>query len=165
MTFHIRPTSEQDWLRLRDIRLEMLRDSPEAFAEKLEDALALPEEAWRARASTGIANDSTFVVAIDDDTQEWIGSAGGLMHNGTPYLYGVYVRPQFRGTELGVLNELVEEVEFWARTEGSVLALHVHADSSRAQAAYRRLGFRATGNTIGSDRDPGVLEIEMVKEL
>ena len=49
----IRRTTESDWEALRGLRLEMLRDTPMAFGETLETALAHGESEWRMRAARG----------------------------------------------------------------------------------------------------------------
>ena len=57
---------------------------------------------------------------------------------------GVYVRPIKRGTEVvGALDAAAD----WATRQGlTTLALDVHVDNGRAQAAYRRARFVATGH-------------------
>ena len=43
MEFVVRPMTEDDWEPYRGIRIEMLRDTPMAYGETLESALALDE--------------------------------------------------------------------------------------------------------------------------
>lgn len=159
VSFTIIQTAADDWERVRDLRLEMLADTPLAFIETLETAQGHPEQEWRMR---GARNS---LVAVDDATGRWVGSAGVVMSEGSPLLVGVYVSPSHRGRELGVLTTLVARVEEWARVRGGTLALHVHEDNPRARRAYERLGFEATGRTFPYELDATQREFEMRKAL
>ena len=164
--FTIRRTSEADWREVRDLRLEMLRDTPLAYAETLSDALGHDEAEWRMRARRGLAEHGTSVVAVADDGR-WVGAMAGFVPDADtgPLLVGVYVAPEFRGGEVGLTDALLATVEGWARTEGATLTLHVHESNLRAQRAYERRGYEATGVTVPYILDPTVNEIEMVKRL
>ena len=162
--FTVRTTTEDDWRELRDLRLEMLADTPLAFGEFLEDAVKVDETGWRARAARGSALTSTFFAAISDDGQ-WIGIMGGVIELGRPVLVGVYVSPAFRGPSIGVADALLAAVEHWARLRQGTLTLHVHADNPRARAFYARRGFVSTGVTVPYRLNPQQTELEMVKRL
>ena len=47
----VRRTVEADWQRVRDLRFEMLEDTPLAFLESLADARLHTEAQWRAAAA------------------------------------------------------------------------------------------------------------------
>ena len=159
MSFTIIQTSADDWRQVRDLRLEMLADTPLAFVETLDTALGHPEQEWRMRGARGT------LVAVDDATGRWVGSAGVIISRGSPLLVGVYVSPSHRGRDLGVLAALVARIEDWARDRGGTLALHVHEDNPRAIRAYERLGFTPTGATFPYALDATQRELEMVKPL
>ncbi len=164
--FTIRRTSEADWREVRDLRLEMLRDTPDAYAETLRDALQHDEAEWRMRALRGLAEHGISVVAIADDGR-WVGAMAGFVPDSTtgPLLVGVYVAPEVRGRAVGLTDALLATVESWAHTEGATLTLHVHERNHRAQRAYERRGYEATGVTVPYTLDSTANEIEMVKRL
>jgi len=164
--YRIRPTVTDDWREVRALRLEMLRDTPMAFGETLQDALGHTESEWRMRAARGTAEHGTVLVAIDPAGQ-WVGTMGGYVPDPAsgPLLVGVYVTPEHRGRAAGVFDALLGAIEEWARGEGPVLTLHVHEDNSRARAAYLRRGFTETGHRVQYVLDAGAMEIEMVKRL
>lgn len=164
--YSIRPTQPDDWRELRALRIEMLRDTPLAFGETVQDALAHTEAEWRMRGARGTAPHGIAVVAIDLDGR-WVGTMGGYVPDpGTgALLVGVYVSPQHRGREAGVFDRLLRTIEDWARTEGDTLTLHVHEDNARARAAYLRRGFVETGTRLPYVLDSSAMEIEMVKPL
>jgi GNAT superfamily N-acetyltransferase len=150
-TVTIRRTTADDWQQLRDLRLEMLEDTPLAYGETLSTGLARGQTAH-----------SVLLAAIDDETGDWVGTMGGYLDApGSPMLVGVYVRPSHRGKEAGVADALLDTVVEWARSEGAALTLHVHEDNPRAVAYYRRRGFEPTGVTVPYVLDPESRELEL----
>jgi len=160
----IRRTTEADWAEARDLRLEMVRDTPIAFGETIETALEVPETDWRMRAARGSAASSLGLAAIVDG--RWVGTMGAYVPepNGGALLVGVYVSPDFRGGT-GVADALLTRIEEWARERGSILTLHVHSENTRARAFYVRRGFVDSGVTLPYVLNPDETEIEMVKQL
>lgn len=161
----IRTTTEDDWREVRALRLEMLRDTPIAYGETLEHALAVDESGWRARAAHGTMPRQTSVVAIDGG--RWVGHMGGYIPDATsgPMLVGVYVAPDHRGEKAGVARLLLGAVERWALGHGDTLRLEVHEDNPRALRFYEKLGFTLTGRSREYELEPGGLELEMIKSL
>lgn len=164
--FSIRPIAEADWEQIRDLRLEMIRDTPTGYSETLDAALSHDEEQWRWRGRRGTAEHQTWVAAITPSGR-WVGMMGGRVPESAdgPELVGVYVAPDHRGRDHGVTDALLATIEDWARTEGTRLTLHVHEDNARAQAAYARRGFLLTGVTVPYILDPTSNELEMAKTL
>ncbi|WP_411722017.1 GNAT family N-acetyltransferase [Mycetocola sp.] len=155
--------AEADWQRVRDLRLEMLRDTPIAFMETVEAAEANSEDVWRMRADRGNTLDSVQLVAVDASGR-WVGTMSGFVDRldvGGPLLVGVFVSPAARGRDAGVADALLDAVEHWARGQGNSLTLHVHEDNDRAIAFYRRRGYDLTGRTIPYNLDPTKNELEM----
>lgn len=167
MAITVRATDRDDWQRLRRLRLEALADTPMAFGQTTENALAMSEGDWRAYAGRGQDRHRTFVVAIDDATGEFVGMMGGALdsNGGVPFLVAVYVSPQWRGTKKGVTDALLESIEDWARRFDNRLQLDVHEDNDRARAYYESRGFQLTGQTMPYPLDRTKLELNMVKRL
>jgi RimJ/RimL family protein N-acetyltransferase len=153
-----------DWERFRDVRLESLRDHPEAFTADLAVESALTPDDWRAR-----ANEAWFTCEIDGvfagtakywrDT--WSAKTAHVAHLGA-----MYVRGGFRGQ--GVGDALIEAVTALARGEGAELVvLGVHTKNLSAQALYERQGFKRFGMLPGALKVDGVYwdEIHMVRLL
>ncbi|MET1043614.1 MAG: GNAT family N-acetyltransferase [Microbacteriaceae bacterium] len=160
----IRPTTDADWREVRALRLEMLQDTPEAFAETFAAASGHQESEWRMRAARGMSATGTSLVAIYRG--EWAGTMGVFLpEDEEPMLVGVYVTPRFRGPEFGVADALLTGIEEWASGRGSILTLHVHEENARAQAYYRKRGFRVTGRTFPYVLDARERELEMQKPL
>ncbi|GAA4066773.1 GNAT family N-acetyltransferase [Agromyces indicus] len=161
----IRTTGEDDWQAVRALRLEMLRDTPIAYADTLERALQYDEAEWRVRARRGEGPNQTVVVAIEDE--RWVGTMGCYVPDAEtgPLLVGVYVAPDRRGDDAGVTRALLAEIERWASERADTLRLEVHEDNPRARRFYEKLGFTLTGHTRPYELEPGGLELEMAKRL
>ncbi|MBW4095405.1 MAG: GNAT family N-acetyltransferase [Acidobacteria bacterium] len=160
----IRRTRSSDWREIRSLRLEMIRDTPIAYAESLEDALGVDEAEWKSRGERGTAEQSISLAAITTHGQ-WVGMMGGYVPDPQtgPLLVGVYVTPAWRGREFGMADDLMAIIEEWAKAEGSSLTLHVHEENARARSYYLHRGFEATGHTVPYSLDPSARELAMVK--
>ena len=166
LEFLIRSTVDDDWREIRELRLEMSRDTPTAYTETLETALGHDEAEWRMRGARGASENGIAIAAIAESGR-WIGTMAGFVPDPDtgPILVGVYVSPDFRGSTVGLTDALLMSVESWARTESAQLTLHVHEDNIRASTAYERRGFVVTGHTVEYNLDPTKKELEMVKTL
>ncbi|MFD1721757.1 GNAT family N-acetyltransferase [Amnibacterium endophyticum] len=158
----MRTTVEQDWPRVRDLRLEMLADTPIAYLETLEAARRHPESHWR-RQARGRASGVRLVAEAPGGAL--LGTMGGVVTEGVATLVGVYVTPRARGRRAGVTDALLDGVEEWAARQGDQLRLEVNERNPRAIAAYASRGFVMTGRTSPYPLTPPSLELEMVKAL
>ncbi len=172
----VRRVRADEWLQLRTLRLEALRDpdAPLAFLESHDDAAARPDEFWHSRTAAAAVGDHVAQFVGVDARDSLLGSVtvivqapGSLDHHGAvvpqrrAMLVGVYVRPTHRGD--GLITALVDAGAGWARERGfRQLFLDVHRENARAQGAYRREGFAPSGVAFTSVIGP---EIEMVREL
>lgn len=162
----VRRVVEADWAALRDIRLEMLADSPTAYLETVDDARARTEGEWRFRARRGSAGGENLGLAAEDQDGRWLGFLACFVDGpGRGHVVSVYVTPERRAT--GLATRLLDGVVNWARAEAGLdrLHLYVHEHNARAAAFYRRYGFTETGDTMPYDLDPSTVEIEMAMPL
>jgi RimJ/RimL family protein N-acetyltransferase len=138
VSYSIRPLTPEDAEAYRELRLESLRQHPEAFASTYESAAQRPDSAWRTT-----LEQLTFFGAFAGD-----GRPVGLVafdqsdgdkdkHRG--WLLQMYVRPEMRGT--GCAQALVETLLEQAR--GKVLQVHlgVWSENQPAIRLYEKTGF------------------------
>jgi GNAT superfamily N-acetyltransferase len=162
------PMVEPDWARLRDLRLEMLADTPDAYVETLVNALAADEAEWRFRARRASSVGNVGVVALDRAADRFVGtmSAYADADRRRTWLVAVYVAPDYRGREHGVADAMLDAVERWAAERGDTeLSLEVHEDNARARAFYLRRGYAFTGSTRPYDLDETQQELEMSRNV
>ena len=154
----------EDAERYREIRLEGLRVSPEAFGNTFELENARPIELFADR-----IRDSETMGAFEG--AEILGVAGLRANQGPKeshkgMLVGMYVRPQARNR--GVGRRLVEAVMEVARRRGvELLQLAVVSDNEPARRLYARLGFVEYGIEKKSLKQGGRYtdEVLMVKDF
>jgi ribosomal protein S18 acetylase RimI-like enzyme len=147
----------------RDIRLEGLRCSPEAYGSTFEAENPQPLT-WFADRIGGSVVFGAFQGA------ELAGVAGLLIGKGLKelhksYLWGMYVRPGFRRN--GVGRRLVETITEFARQHVELIQLAVVSDNREARRLYAGLGFVEYGVEKKALKHNGRYydEILMAKEL
>ncbi|WP_394121712.1 GNAT family N-acetyltransferase [Planococcus donghaensis] len=133
-----------------DLRIEALRDSPDSFATRLEDAIRRPVE----KTAENLALDNAVTYGAFTD-----GALCGnvtLVRNRTPKLdhrasvVAVYVTPGQRGNGIAwrLMQELLRFAENWEGLER--LDLMVASENQPAIALYEGLGFEKYGIEIKS---------------
>ncbi|WP_405615855.1 GNAT family N-acetyltransferase [Streptomyces sp. NBC_01508] len=174
----VRAARADEWGKAREFRLDALRDpaAPVAFLETYDDALRRPDSFWRERTEGSARGTAArqFVAELADGA--WAGSVvvlverrgatdvlGGLSAYDQGQLVAVFVRPEYRGA--GLLGELFDAATAWmwslAEPRAERVRLHVHERNGRARAAYRKLGFEPTGETVAVENEPGAREFEL----
>ncbi len=141
----IRPLTAADAAAYRPLRLQALRDHPEAFGASHEDEAARSLEMTAKRLDGGPLNCVFGAFAGD----ELVGTAGFVVpdrsaksrHKGL--LVGVHVAPAHRGCGLG--RALVTAVIDHARDRVELLQAAVGVANAPALRLYESLGFRHYG--------------------
>ena len=158
----VREATAEEWQVLRDIRLDALRDAPDAFLSTYTEQAALEEADWRRSISRG----GTFLACLPGgDTTRPAGLVcGDLEKSGTVQLMSMWVRPQARGC--GVGEALVAAVIDWARARNATsVHLWVIETNKRAWVFYERCGFALTGERQPLPTKPDLTEIGMIRPL
>jgi GNAT superfamily N-acetyltransferase len=133
-----------DWELLKAIRLEALRDSPDAFCTTFDEALDYGDEVWVERSSADpVTSSSASILAMEDD--EPVGMAAAILCDESQLeVLSLFVLPSHRGT--GIAQDLMEMVEAWGRKRGvERVILDVEAGNDRAGAFYAHIGYQPTG--------------------
>ena len=165
MAYTVRRIRADEWRPYRELRLEALTDSPLAFVEQYAEAAAKADGFWRDRVSNaaGDAATATFVAVAGDGS--FVGNATCLIEPAaTAHVVGFYVTPAARGT--GVAVDLMDAVTRWAVDHAVTrVRLFVMETNRRAEAFYRRIGFRRSGRTMAYPPDPAYTEYELEQWL
>lgn len=125
----------------RSVRLESLKESPEAFASSYESALERSEESWRqqADASAKGSDRATFIVLADRP----VGVAALYRNPEKPEegeMIQVWVSPENRGTNAAA--GLMQAIFAWAASNGfQTILAEVTPSNSRALRFYEKHGF------------------------
>jgi RimJ/RimL family protein N-acetyltransferase len=159
----IRQLTPGDAAVYRSIRLEGLKQSPEAFGSTFEAEFTKPLAWFFERLSSSVV----FGAIIDGKI---LGVAGFAVrreekeaHKGL--LWGMYVRPEARGA--GIARRVVEAIIAYARPSVELIQLSVVVGNEQARRLYARLGFVEYGIEKNSLKYGGRYydEILMAKDL
>lgn len=144
-TVLIREANPNDVARYRELRLEALLDSPTAFSADYQMNLNHPMSFWEGR----LTFDEHGILFVAEHENTLIGMTG-IRKGETPktkhgaYVWGVYVRPAWRG--LHIAEALIQSCAYWARERHVViLKLGVMANNESAIRCYKRCGFTVYG--------------------
>jgi RimJ/RimL family protein N-acetyltransferase len=140
----IRPLEPSDARAFRDLRLEALATSPEAFGSSYEEEAPLPLETIRSRIPSSGPNAIFGAFA----GERLVGMAGFAVydrlkasHKGV--MWGVYVQADWRGQGLG--RRLVQHVIEHASQHAIMLEAAVGLTNESARRTYHALGFKPYG--------------------
>jgi RimJ/RimL family protein N-acetyltransferase len=141
---------EEEWVMLRDMRLDALRESPRAFLSSHSEESAFGEQKWRAEFVRG-----EWTIEIRNDKP--IALVGVTREQSTPqdecYLEYMWVRPGFR--HRGVATDLLKAVLRRLLNRGFVtIWLWVLDGNEPARRLYEKCGFTSTGLTQRPHRSP-----------
>lgn len=133
----------------RAVRLEALRESPDAFSSRYEDAVARSDESWADQADlSAVGSDRATFVTIEEQA---VGLAA-LYRDGASADVGeliqMWVAPEVRGG--GVAGELLDEVFRWAGLNRfSFVTAEVMRSNARALRFYEKFGFSLFADKSG----------------
>ena len=102
-------------MEFKRIRLEALEESPFAFGRTYEEEAAYSDPAWEARVKWYVGDiDTYFLLGFQGLTA---GAMAGCFRNhkkqGVSQLYGVWVKPEFRGTKTAEEMVTVLDIGQW----------------------------------------------------
>lgn len=144
----IRLGVEEDAPAYRELRLEALRQHPEAFGSDYETYQAKPMAYWIQRLR--IDDPDNGVVLYFAVVGGQLTGMCGISHTDAPksrhssYLVSLYVRPEWRGGRTA--EHLIEVCLDWARGhEITIVKLGVTVTNAPAIRCYARCGFQVYG--------------------
>ncbi|HEX2998500.1 MAG TPA: GNAT family N-acetyltransferase [Anaerolineales bacterium] len=147
----IREAQPADAVPFRELRLGALRDSPIAFTSDYQKNLDHPPQYW-VDALTMHPDESTIFLALNESDligMTGIARAGSPKTRHSAWIWGVYVKPEWRG--LHVAEELIHCCLDWAKARKIVLVkLGVAAVNEPAIRCYERCGFKVYGTEPGA---------------
>jgi len=142
----LRPGRETDATVYRELRLEALRNHPEAFSTDLAASEAYPMEYWTGRLLS-LNAERTLVFAVHDESligmcAAFRGDSPKTRHSAN--LVSVYLKPEWRG--MRIADGMIRLCMDWAHTQGiTIVKLAVTASNAAAIRCYARCGFSAYG--------------------
>jgi RimJ/RimL family protein N-acetyltransferase len=160
---YLRQLTPGDAALYRSIRLEGLKQSPEAFGSTFDAEFTQPLAWFFERLSNSVVFGAIRDPRILGIAAFAVRKEEKEAHKGL--LWGMYVRPEARGA--GVARRLVEAVIAYARPRVELIQLSVVVGNEQARRLYARLGFVEYGIEKNSLKYRGRYhdEILMAKDL
>ncbi len=141
----VRVASFADVTQFRALRLFALQDAPTAFSADYQINLKAPKSFWEGR----LKPDEHGNIFFAQHEKELIGMAG-IRKGDSPKtrhsagIWGVYVRPEWRG--LHTAEALIETCIEWGKARGvNLFKLGVVTTNASAVRCYERCGFKTYG--------------------
>ena len=156
-SFRVEVLTENDWPRLRSIRLSALRDDPLAFLATYESEARYTERRWREEFSRGEWN---VMLASGQD----VGLVGATREPGVPphecHLEFLWIAPGSRRT--GAATLLLRTVLDRLRDSGvRIVWLWILNGNDPARRLYEQFGFQSTNERQPLPNDPARTEERM----
>ena len=149
----------------REIRLQALQDSPEAFGSTYESAIERSQDSWREQlVSTvdGGLRNTQFV--FDGDSCVGLGALYREDGSVSGDLIMMWISPEVRSSGAGSM--IVDNLLLWAGNNGfKSVSLVVTDSNTRGIKFYENCGFRNTGEIVDVDLSRGLKGIRMLQEL
>lgn len=152
-----------NWQEYKVIRLEALKENPEAFGSTYEKEVNYSSEEWQAR-----TKDKDILIFIAKDSIAPIGMVGihrKVQSEGvTAHLWGMFVKKNHRG--MGIGKRLLQQAIEVAREnkEYSTITLDVNPSQTAAVQLYHLLGFKPSGTRMyrmGDSKDHELLSMKL----
>lgn len=143
-SYEIVELTADDWLEMRNLRLEALQNEPRAFGDKHEEASQRTEEEWRSLFTTGryfCARQGGKLVGMMCLV---LGTEGGGKDPQTANVYSVYVQKDARSQGIGraILDRVIQEAR---SADMKALRLEVGVGQKYAKQLYENVGFTDGG--------------------
>ncbi len=159
----IREARETDVEGFRALRLEALRNHPEAFGSDYAVNEKQPLEFWAGRLR-GLGNTGMIYFATEHErligmSAIWRGDSPKTQHSAQ--ITSVYVQPEWRGAQLAA--KLIETCLDWARLQQITIAkLAVVSTNTAAIRSYSSCGFKIYGIEPQALCHAGVMSDELL---
>lgn len=142
MNYIVKKLDKNDWGDYREIRLEALKNEPDAFGSDYSEYKNKEDSYWVDRLSlSGEENGRSFLCAVLDNNNFM--SVGGAYQdeNNEWNIIAIYTKKEFRGIGAGslLLSRILEELKNRGIKE---VFLRVNVERAPAISLYKKFGFK-----------------------
>lgn len=146
---------------LRTVRLAALASDPLAFGSTFQEEEPRPAGHWAQRAEAGATTGTDAIFFIADPEAAPYGMVGAFTHEGSRYLWGMWVAPERRGQRAG--EALLDAVLEWCRQNPGEKPVRLDVNPSQIAALkmYQRHGFRRSAEDRPLGHHPPATKLPM----
>lgn len=157
VNYRIRRLKPGEFDLYRRLRLESLRESPEAFLTSLESARARDEAGWTAQADGAASGpDRAIFILLADGPAGLAALYRDSVLPAEGELVQVWVAPSFRGR--GAAAALMDAVFEWAASNNFMtVRAEIARSNPRALNFYKKYGFTPPPSRADSEAEPWLL--------
>lgn len=138
------------WEEYKNLRLEALKQEPQAFSSSYEDDVLMSDEQWQSKLAN-YSDGKTGIILAADLNGELVGIMNSRIEQSrkmghVAFIHGVYVKPEFRGKGIG--KKLLEEILQWIEGHREIVKINldVTTEQEAAIALYKSVGFEIVGH-------------------
>ena len=161
----IRKIKSNEGLILREIRLNALTDSPDAFGANLSEEIQKPVEEYYSSAKAHSASEtSTTFLALENNSP--VGQVGAFFYkaDGESFICAMWVNPSYRRTGLG--GQLLSKAVSWLiERNASKVCAWVSNSNIEAVRFYESMGFVSSQVQQALPSNPKTVETLFTYEL
>ena len=132
-----------EWAAYRALRLEALRDEPQAFHSTFMETYTKPESFWRGRLEAARDGGNNWLLFARNGKGDLLGMVGAIVEKpGTATVISMYVTGKARGQGTGkaLLTALLDELG--RASDITRISLQVNSIQSAAVRLYEDCGFK-----------------------
>lgn len=157
----VRRVHPEEWEAYRALRLRALARDRVAFGSSFEDEARRSDSEWKEKADRGANSPTSYLCVAEVPDDKLVGMAVGALVEGTPWIFGMWVEPTWRGRGIG--GALLDSAISWLQKQRPTqpIFLDVNPRQTAALRLYGSRGFRPTGGSKRLDHSPGESAIQM----
>jgi GNAT superfamily N-acetyltransferase len=162
--FKVSQLEATDWMRLRNLRIKAIAETPRWISGNLEDETDYPESHWIEWATIEswcvVKTDSHDVGVMEVQSTQ----AGEPIRRSDCWIHNCWIEPSVRG--LGVPRLMIAWLDDLCEIRGwSKQGLGVWPENTHAIRAYEKLGFAIEGVPRPTMRNPKQMFVPMFREI
>ncbi len=145
----IKPIPVERWKEYRELRLEALKDEPQAFSSSYSDAFNKDDEEWK-RQLQNYLEEKESIMLFAEREGETVGMLGVFWEEREKTrhicnLFGFYVQKEYRNKGIGksLIKEIIKKLRLKKQFEK--VKLNVVSDNEGALVLYKKFGFEIVG--------------------
>lgn len=165
-TIEIVQPSISDWLAYKNLRLRALKEDPQAFGSKYDEAMTAPDSKWQNRLLS-VADEKSWAVFAKQNNQ-LVGMVFAIQNTDQEKtehiaeIVSMYVAKEARGQHIArqILEALLTKL---AKNKIFIAKLSVVKEQKAAVNLYQKMGFKITGHQDDIEGD-GQIHTELLME-
>lgn len=164
MSIEIIQPSIDDWQKVKELRLDALRQDPQAFGTSYEENFNEPDTYWKEKLKKSIGNNAKEILVIAKEDDKYIGMLTSENANSdTWFINAVYVKSDQR--RKGVAKKLLAQVLALLHNRNDIqyIELKVNVEQVAAVNLYKSYGFEISSTVrqeLGDGKEHEVYEMK-----